>query len=57
MAFDPRTVLVTGAGCGIESVILLDALHHERQAAFLRQMALEDLVPAPPWGAVNEESR
>jgi hypothetical protein len=33
---------------------VLDAMHHEKQAAFLHAMGLDELIPAPPWAPMNE---
>jgi len=49
----PSRVVIDGQHKGTQA---LDSLYHEKQAAFLRKMALQDLTPAPPWGAMHEES-
>jgi NAD(P)-dependent dehydrogenase (short-subunit alcohol dehydrogenase family) len=49
----PSGVTIDGQHKGTEAI---DALHHEKQANFLRQMTLDDLLPAPPLGAINEET-
>lgn len=45
----PFRTVIDGQRKGTEAV---DAVYHEKQAAFLRQMGLEDLTPPAPSGAV-----
>lgn len=46
----PSRVVIDGQRKGTEAI---DAVCHEKQATFLRQMGLEDLIPPPPLGAMN----
>ncbi|WP_031255504.1 SDR family NAD(P)-dependent oxidoreductase [Curvibacter lanceolatus] len=48
----PSRVVIDGQRKGTEQ---LDEAHHERQTAFLRAMALDDLIPAAPWSSTHEE--
>lgn len=48
----PSRLVIDGQRKGAEQ---LDAVHHEKQAAFLHTMALDDLIPAPPWAPMHEE--
>jgi NAD(P)-dependent dehydrogenase (short-subunit alcohol dehydrogenase family) len=46
----PSRVLIDGQRKGTEAI---DAVCHEKQAAFLRKMGLEDLVPPAPLGIIH----
>lgn len=48
----PSRLVIDGQRKGVEQ---LDALHHEKQAAFLHTMALDEFVPAPPWVPAHKE--
>lgn len=41
----PSRISIDSQGKGTE---VIDAMYHEKQAAFMRRMALEDLTPPPP---------